>query len=58
MAQTARILTEIERIAHYRELADQFREWAETEANEETRAGLLGVAREYDQLANQGAPKS
>jgi hypothetical protein len=27
-------MTEVERIAHYRELAAQFREWAKTEINE------------------------
>ena len=34
-------MTETERIAHYRELAAQFREWAKTEINEEARVGLL-----------------
>ena len=45
-------MTEVERIAHYRECAAQFRKWAETETNEEARAGLLDMARQYDRLAN------
>jgi hypothetical protein len=46
-------MTEVERIAHYRELAAQFREWAEDEANQEARLGLLDMARQYDRLAGQ-----
>jgi hypothetical protein len=46
-------MTEVERIAHYRELAAQFREWAEVEANQEARLGLLDMARQYDRLASQ-----
>jgi hypothetical protein len=38
-------------LAHYRELAAQFREWAKTETNEEARAGLLDMARQYERLA-------
>ena len=53
MAQTARILTEIERIAHYRELAAQFREWAKSEPNEEARTSLLDMARQYERLATE-----
>ena len=44
-------MTEAERIAHYRKLAAQFREWAKTETNEEARAGLLDMARQYERLA-------
>jgi hypothetical protein len=33
-------MTESERLAHYSELATQFRQWAETETNEEARAGF------------------
>jgi hypothetical protein len=50
LAQPAPILTEIERIAHYRDLAVQFRQWAQTETNDAARAGLLGMARQYDRL--------
>ena len=45
-------MTEAERLAHYRELAAQFREWAEAETNQEARAGLLDLARQYDRLAS------
>jgi hypothetical protein len=45
-------LTETERIAHYRELAAQFREWATSETNEEARAGLLDMARQYERPAS------
>jgi hypothetical protein len=45
-------MTETERLAHYRELAAQFREWAKTETNEEARAGLLDMARQYERLAS------
>ena len=48
-------MTAVERIAHYRELAAQFRAWAETETNEEGRAGLLDMARQYDRLVNEAA---
>jgi hypothetical protein len=41
----------MERIAHYRELAAQFRQWAETETVSEARDGLLDMARQYDRLA-------
>jgi hypothetical protein len=37
--------------AHYREMASQFRGWAENEQNAEARAGLLDMARQYDRLA-------
>jgi len=49
-------LTEVERIAHYRDLAVQFRQWAETETNEETRLGLLDMARQYERLVSQRVP--
>ena len=45
-------MTDAERLAHYRELAAQFWEWAKTETNEEARAGLLDMARQYDRLAS------
>ena len=45
-------MTEAERLAHYRKLAAQFREWARTETNEEARVGLLDMARQYDRLAS------
>ena len=41
----------MERIAHYRELAAQFRQWAESETVPEARNGLLDMAREYERLA-------
>ena len=41
----------IERIAHYRELAAQFRHWAESETVPEARDGLLDMARQYERLA-------
>ena len=50
-------MTDTERIAHYRELASQFREWAKTETDEEARAGLLDMARQYEELANRSRPK-
>ena len=50
LAQPAPILTEIERIAHYRDLAVQFRQRAQTETNDKARAGLLDIARQYDRL--------
>jgi hypothetical protein len=43
-------MTDSERLAHYSELAAQFREWAEGETNEEARQGLLDMARQYDRL--------
>jgi hypothetical protein len=45
-------MTETDRLAHYGELAAQFREWAKTETNEEARAGLLDMARQYERLAS------
>ena len=45
--------TELERMAHYREQAAQFRQWAETETNEEAREGLLDMARQYARLARE-----
>jgi hypothetical protein len=50
-------MTEAERIAHYRELATQFREWAKTETNDEARAGLLDMARQYERLASELAAR-
>ena len=46
------IKTTVERIAHYREQAAQFRQWAETEASPEVRDGLLDMARQYERLAS------
>ena len=42
--------TEFERIAHDREQAAQFRQWAEEEIVPEARDGLLDMARAYEQL--------
>ena len=44
--------TDIERVAHYREQAAQFRQWAEAETAFEVRAGLLDMARQYERLAS------
>ena len=57
MARASAGMTDTERIAHYRELASQFREWAKTETDEEARAGLLDMARQYEELANRSRPK-
>jgi hypothetical protein len=51
-------MTEAERIAHYRDLAAQFRQWAETETNEEARAGLLDMAQQYERLAGDRPARS
>lgn len=45
------IPTEVERIAHYRDMAGQFRKWAEAETQEKARTGLLDMARQYERLA-------
>jgi hypothetical protein len=45
--------TNIERIAHYREQAVQFRQWAADEAVPEARDGLLDMARQYERLAKE-----
>jgi hypothetical protein len=58
MAQVSGGMSEAERLAHYRELAAQFREWAESETNEEARAGLLDMARQYDRLATELAARN
>jgi hypothetical protein len=50
--------TEVQRIAYYRDLAAQFRGWAEDEANPEARDRLFEMARQYEQLASQGVPES
>src|ERR1051325_6605092 len=42
MSQTP--LTDVERCAHYRELAIQFRDWAAGEPNPGARDGLIGMA--------------
>ena len=44
-------MTETERLARYHELAAQFRDWAETEANKRARASLLDMAPQYERLA-------
>jgi len=46
-------MTETERLAHYSQLAAQFREWATSETNKEARAGLLDMARQYERLASE-----
>ena len=53
MADPGKLMPAIGRIAHYRELAAQYRKWAETETNEAARAGLLDMARQYDRLAGE-----
>ena len=45
--------TNIERIAHYREQAPQFRQWASDETVAEAREGLLDMARQYERLAQE-----
>ena len=50
--------TEVQRRAYYRDLAAQFRGWAEDETNQEAHDRLLEMARQYERLASQGAPKS
>jgi hypothetical protein len=57
MAKASAGITEAERLVHYRVLAAQFREWAEAEANEEARAGLLDMARQYDRLVSETLAK-
>ena len=42
-----------ERIAHFWELAAQFRQWAESETVLETRDGLLDMARQYERSATE-----
>jgi uncharacterized SAM-dependent methyltransferase len=44
--------TDLERVAHYREQAAQFRQWAEAETALEVRGGLLDMARQYERLAS------
>jgi len=46
MAQTP--LTDVERCAHYRQLAVQFRDWAASESNKQARDGLTDMALQYD----------
>jgi hypothetical protein len=43
-------LTDVERCAHYRELAIQFRDWAASEPNPGARDGLIDMALQYDRL--------
>ena len=50
--------TQVERIAHYREQAAQFRQWAEHETAPEARDGLLDMARQYERLADELALRS
>jgi hypothetical protein len=45
------------RAAHYREKAAHFKELASAELQPRARAQLLGLAFEYDQLAEARAPK-
>ena len=57
MAQATAAPTEIERLAHYRNLAAQFRGWADNEPNDAARAGLVDMARQYDRLAAELAAR-
>ena len=57
MAQANAAPTEIERLAHYRNLAAQFRGWADNEPNDAARAGLVDMARQYDRLAVEVAAR-
>ena len=57
LANATAAMTETERLAHYSELAAQFREWATTESNEEARAGLLDMARQYERLVIEAKAK-
>jgi hypothetical protein len=50
--------TDLERMAHYREQAAQFRQWAEDEIGPEARDGLLDMARQYERLASELEAKS
>jgi hypothetical protein len=43
----------LERVAHYREQAAQYRQWAEDETVPEARDGLLDMARQYERLASE-----
>jgi hypothetical protein len=45
--------TEVERLAHYRELAARFRLLAESETVPETRDGLFDIFRQYARLARE-----
>jgi hypothetical protein len=45
--------TGVERIAHYRDQATQFRQWAEGETTLEARQGLLDLAGQYERLARE-----
>jgi hypothetical protein len=45
--------TDLERMAHYRQQADQFRQWADEETVPEARAGLLDMAKQYERLASE-----
>jgi len=49
--------TTVERLAHYREQAAQFRQWAADETGFEARAGLLDMARQYERLAGELAAR-
>jgi len=51
MAQTP--LTDVERCAHYRQLAVQFRDWAASESNQQARDGLTDMALQYDRLGHR-----
>jgi len=43
----------VRRINHYRELAAEFRRWAEAETVPEARGGLLDMATQYERLASE-----
>jgi hypothetical protein len=50
--------TEVQRRAYYRDLAAQFRGWAEDETDQEASDRLLEMAREYERLANHQGPEN
>jgi hypothetical protein len=50
--------TDLERLAHYREQAAQFRQWAEDETVPEARDGLLDMALQYERLAREIGARS
>lgn len=45
--------TDRERMAHYRQQAAQFRQWADEETLPEARDGLLDIAMQYERLASE-----
>ena len=49
---------DFERMAHYREQAPQFRDWAEEDTVPEARDWLLDMGRQYERLASEIEAKS